>query len=85
MVIRKPDGDRVACQSSWETSVESFNTIDKNARQARITLPLKEALVMKQPSPPRSGKRLIFREWRTINGKPVHASEYGLKAWPLWV
>lgn len=40
---------------------------------------------MKQTSPPRSGKRLIFREWRTINGKPVHASEYGLKAWPLWV
>jgi hypothetical protein len=33
----------------------------------------------------RKGKRLIFRAWRMINGKLVHASEYGLKAWPIWV
>lgn len=33
----------------------------------------------------RDGKRLIFREWRTINGRQVHASEYGLRAWPMWV
>lgn len=40
---------------------------------------------MNKSSPQRNGKRLIFREWKTINGKQVHASEYGLKAWPMWV
>jgi hypothetical protein len=40
---------------------------------------------MKKSTSPRGGKRLIFREWRMINGRQVHASEYGLKAWPMWV
>jgi len=40
---------------------------------------------MKNTNASRSGKRLIFRVWRTINGRQVHASEYGLKAWPMWV
>ena len=60
-------------------------TIDESITQARITLPTKGDLGMKQLSPPRIGKRLIFRAWRTINGKLVHASEYGLKAWPIWI
>lgn len=47
--------------------------------------PLKGDLAMNRTSTPRRGKRLIFRAWRTIDGRLVHASEYGLKAWPMWV
>ena len=52
---------------------------------------------MKRPNPgPRqgslfpedipSGKRLIFRPYRTLpNGKVLWARNYGLRAWPIWV
>jgi len=68
----------------WRLSVAIVNTIDEGIRQARKTLSTKGDLVMEKVAS-RKGKRLIFRAWRTINGKQVHASEYGLKAWPIWV
>ena len=61
-----------------------LNTIDEGMRQARKTLPAKGDLVMEKTAQ-RIGKRLIFRAWRMIDGKLVHASEYGYKAWPIWV
>lgn len=36
--------------------------------------------------PPRPGYKLIFRPYITLkNGKRLHASAVGKKAWPLWV
>ena len=32
----------------------------------------------------RRGK-LIFRPWRIVNGRVLYASDYGYKAWPIWV
>ena len=61
-----------------------LNTIDEGIRQARIMLPTKGVFVMEKATQ-RKGKRLIFRAWRMIDGRQVHASEYGLKAWPMWV
>lgn len=38
------------------------------------------------PPPVRPGFKLIFRPVITLkNGKKLHASSKGLKAWPLWV
>jgi len=34
---------------------------------------------------PPEGKRVIWRPWTTINGKRVHASQYGLRAFPIFV
>lgn len=36
-------------------------------------------------SSPGPGKRLIFRRFRTVNGKKLDAHDYGYKAWPIWV
>lgn len=33
----------------------------------------------------KNGKRLIFRAWRTVNGRRLYARDYGLKAWAIWV
>lgn len=36
--------------------------------------------------PQRPGYKLIFRATITLkNGKKLHASARGLKAWPIWV
>jgi hypothetical protein len=37
------------------------------------------------PKGPRPGKTLIFRRYRTVNGKVLDAHDYGLKAWPMSV
>ena len=40
----------------------------------------------KTPPPGRPGYKLIFRPVITLkNGKKLHASAVGLKAWPIWV
>ncbi len=31
------------------------------------------------------GKKYVFRSWTTINGKVVHASQHGIKAFPILV
>lgn len=39
-----------------------------------------------QTTPQRPGYTLIFRPVITLkNGKKLHASAKGLKAWPIWV
>lgn len=36
------------------------------------------------PTPPRTGKRLIFRAFFTVNGVAHYARDYGYRAWPIW-
>lgn len=33
----------------------------------------------------RPGKKLIFVRWVTIKGRRVYASQYGKRAFPIWV
>lgn len=33
----------------------------------------------------KDGGHWIFRAWITRDGERVYASEYGLRAWPIWV
>lgn len=40
---------------------------------------------MKRQPPKQPGKRLIWRTWTTIRGRKVHASQFGLRAFPIWV
>lgn len=40
-------------------------------------------MTKKMSGPP--GKRLIWRAYVTKKGKRVYASQYGLRAFPLWV
>jgi hypothetical protein len=35
--------------------------------------------------PDKEGKRLIFRPWITVNGKRIHASQYGKRVFPIWI
>jgi len=37
------------------------------------------------PTPPRTGKRLIFRASRMVNGVVHYARDYGYRAWPIWI
>jgi hypothetical protein len=40
---------------------------------------------MTASSAPPPGKRVIWRPWITKNGKRIYASQYGLRAFPIFV
>ncbi|MFH5803316.1 hypothetical protein [Alienimonas sp. DA493] len=48
-----------------------------------MSKPKKKRTKTKIKVPP--GHRLIWRPWITVNGKRIHASERGIKAFPIVV